>query len=223
MSWHSGTGAEDEEEHSTRFSCSWCWSGHSWRAPGTPSATALRTTASGARKILYYVDPMHPAYKSDKPGIAPDCGMELVPVYEDGSMGGAGGAAGMPPGTVNVSPEKQQLIGVKVATVEKAPGTHTLRVLGRVVPDETRLYRINSATDGWVKKILPRHHRQPGPEGRTAGHLLCARSSSRRCGPTSLACDRWTGSRRAARRPRSSSSRPVPTSRTTGIPSATWG
>src|ERR1039458_7123894 len=31
----------------------------------------------GGRKILYWVDPMHPAYKSDKPGIAPDCGMKL--------------------------------------------------------------------------------------------------------------------------------------------------
>jgi membrane fusion protein, copper/silver efflux system len=27
--------------------------------------------------------------------------------------------------------------------------------LGRVVPDETRLYRINAATDGWVKKMFP--------------------------------------------------------------------
>ncbi len=27
---------------------------------------------------------MHPAYKSDKPGIAPDCGMKLMPVYADG-------------------------------------------------------------------------------------------------------------------------------------------
>ena len=26
---------------------------------------------------------MHPQYKSDKPGIAPDCGMKLVPVYAD--------------------------------------------------------------------------------------------------------------------------------------------
>jgi hypothetical protein len=59
------------------------------------------------------------------------------------------------PGTLNVSPEKQQLIGVKVATVEKCPSSHTLRVLGRVVPDENNIYRINSGTDGWVKKILP--------------------------------------------------------------------
>src|ERR1700681_561480 len=36
----------------------------------------------GSPKVLYWVDPMHPAYKSDKPGKAPDCGMDLVPVYE---------------------------------------------------------------------------------------------------------------------------------------------
>src|SRR5215468_5943372 len=35
------------------------------------------------RKVLYWVDPMHPAYKSDKPGVAPDCGMKLEPVYAD--------------------------------------------------------------------------------------------------------------------------------------------
>src|SRR5450756_1296414 len=39
------------------------------------------TADKGGRKVLYWVDPMHPAYKSDKPGIAPDCGMKLVPVY----------------------------------------------------------------------------------------------------------------------------------------------
>ena len=38
------------------------------------------------RKVLYWVDPMHPAYKSDKPGIAPDCGMKLEPVYADGGQ-----------------------------------------------------------------------------------------------------------------------------------------
>ena len=37
--------------------------------------------AAIGRKPLYWVDPMHPSYKSDKPGIAPDCGMKLVPVY----------------------------------------------------------------------------------------------------------------------------------------------
>ena len=47
-----------------------------------------RTTGGNdpsGRKVLYYIDPMHPSYKSDKPGIAPDCGMKLEPVYADGA------------------------------------------------------------------------------------------------------------------------------------------
>ena len=43
---------------------------------------AGQTTPAG-RKVLYWVDSMHPQYKSDKPGIAPDCGMPLSPVYAD--------------------------------------------------------------------------------------------------------------------------------------------
>ena len=35
------------------------------------------------REVLYWVDPMHPQYKSDQPGKAPDCGMDLVPVYAE--------------------------------------------------------------------------------------------------------------------------------------------
>jgi membrane fusion protein, copper/silver efflux system len=114
------------------------------------------TNAPGARKVLHYVDPMHPAYKSDKPGIAPDCGMELVPVYEDGTMGSSGpSGTSLPPGTVTVSPEKQQLIGVRVAAVEKIAGSQSLRILGRVATDETRIYRINTAVDGWIRDIHP--------------------------------------------------------------------
>src|SRR5437867_8387774 len=37
------------------------------------------------RKVAYWQDPMHPQYRSDKPGKAPDCGMDLVPVYAGGA------------------------------------------------------------------------------------------------------------------------------------------
>src|ERR1700736_147628 len=85
---------------------------------------AVKGSASGeksGRKILYWVDPMHPAYKSDKPGIAPDCGMTLEPVYESGTVPNpAVSNDPQPAGTVQVSVEKQQLIGVKYAVVEAA-------------------------------------------------------------------------------------------------------
>jgi len=42
-----------------------------------------KLSASNEREILYWYDPMHPGYKADKPGKAPDCGMDLVPRYAD--------------------------------------------------------------------------------------------------------------------------------------------
>ena len=106
----------------------------------------------GGRKVLYYIDPMHPTYKSDKPGIAPDCGMKLEPIYADGAGVSAPTETAAAPGTVKISTDRQQLIGVKVATVEKRPVTQTIRMLGRVAVDETRVYRINATIDGWITK-----------------------------------------------------------------------
>ena len=57
------------------------------------------------------------------------------------------------PGAVTISPDRQQLIGVKVAAVEKRPMTYTLRLYGRVVPDETKTYRLNASTDCWIREI----------------------------------------------------------------------
>lgn len=61
----------------------------------------------------------------------------------------------LPPGIVKITPERQQLIGVKIGTVEKRSGLYTIRILGRVAVDETRIYRINATVDGWITKALP--------------------------------------------------------------------
>jgi RND family efflux transporter MFP subunit len=106
--------------------------------------------APGGKKVLYWVDPMHPAYKADKAGIAPDCGMQLEPVYADGSTGDG---KTLPAGAAKVTPERRQMIGVKVGTVERIGGTRTIRTLGRVAVDETRIYRLNAATDGWIREV----------------------------------------------------------------------
>jgi membrane fusion protein, copper/silver efflux system len=114
------------------------------------------STASG-RKVLYYVDPMHPAYKSDKPGIAPDCGMELEPVYADSEPlhTEAHDNDSTVSGAVHISSEKKQIIGVQVVVVEKTSGTHTLRTLGRVALDETRVFRVTTSVDGLVRAAGP--------------------------------------------------------------------
>lgn len=115
------------------------------------SHRSTKPDATSGRTILHYVDPMHPSYTSDKPGIAPDCGMPLVPVYADGKQGTTGVTE--LPGTVQLSPEQQQLIGVKVGQVEMTGGSQNLRLQGRVVPDELRTYVINATIDGWITSI----------------------------------------------------------------------
>ncbi len=124
-------------------------------AAGYWTAHRDSTTSAGAgeRKVLYWVDPMHPSYKSDKPGIAPDCGMQLVPVYADG--GGAASSQGAPtvPGAVQVPADKQQLFGVQVRAIERAAVTRPIRTVGRVIPDEDRTYRMLAAADGWIRSV----------------------------------------------------------------------
>jgi Cu(I)/Ag(I) efflux system membrane fusion protein len=98
---------------------------------------------------------MHPAYRSDRPGTAPDCGMGLEPVYADegGGESGSGGDPGLPFGTLTVSPERQQLIGVRFANVERGAGTRAIRTIGRVVPDESRVNRVSVGVEGWISRV----------------------------------------------------------------------
>ena len=107
------------------------------------------------RRILHYVDPMHPAYTSDKPGIAPDCGMKLVPVYADEAPGAKATAPGadLPMGTINISSEKQQMIGVRYGFPEMTASAGSIRAVGKVAFDETRLTRVHSKVEGWIEKV----------------------------------------------------------------------
>jgi Cu(I)/Ag(I) efflux system membrane fusion protein len=105
---------------------------------------------TAARRVVYYVDPMHPAYRSDKPGIAPDCGMALEPVYQSESRLAN---AFLPRGSVSPNIEKQQLIGVRVEPVAKSSGSRMVRTTGRVSVDDNHVYRLIAATDGWIDSL----------------------------------------------------------------------
>lgn len=113
------------------------------QSPGATSASE----PSGERKILFWYDPMHPAYKSDKPGIAPDCGMQLVPKYADDET------AKMPPGSVRIAPDKQQLIGVRTGTAERQSLVRTVRTTGQLTSDETKLAHVHVKISGYIDKV----------------------------------------------------------------------
>jgi membrane fusion protein, copper/silver efflux system len=106
------------------------------------------SAGSGDRKVLYYVDPMNPSFRSPEPGTAP-CGMPLEPVYADGSPP----TGATPPGTVTVRPDRLQLIGVAREPVRSSTLVHTLRLVGTVAADETRLFRVTAATAGRIREM----------------------------------------------------------------------
>lgn len=114
------------------------------------SQRSVSGKSSRGGRVLYYIDPMHPSYKSAKPGIAPDCGMRLEPVYAPEAAQPQNVADGS---AVTIDPDMQRRMGLEVTVAEKREATHTMRILGRVAADETRVYRLVAGMDGVVREI----------------------------------------------------------------------
>jgi len=102
---------------------------------------------SSEKKPLYWVAPMDANYKRDKPGKSP-MGMDLVPIYEDG-----GSAAGSNPGTIKISPEVINNLGVRTATAKYQPLHSQISTVGYIKYDEELLVHIHPRVDGWIEKL----------------------------------------------------------------------
>ena len=96
------------------------------------------------RKALFYRHPMNPQVTSATPK-KDEMGMDFIPVYEEEAEEVAG--------TVRISPEKIQKIGVKIEEVKKRTLKRTIRTVGRVEHDEARVFNINAKVSGWVEKL----------------------------------------------------------------------
>ena len=60
----------------------------------------------------------------------------------------------MSSGSVNVSPEKQQLVGIRTAVAEIRPLVKKIRTVGIVTYDETQVAQVFSKVDGWIEKLF---------------------------------------------------------------------
>jgi RND family efflux transporter MFP subunit len=128
------------------------FAGYMAHRPSTPPSAFASTSA---KQVLYYTCPMHPHYKSDRPGDAPCCGMRLVAVTAAGLESGSGNASAGVNGSVQIGGARQQLIGVRTGEVKRSPASHLLRVPGRIAVDESRSYRLVASADGWIRSIGP--------------------------------------------------------------------
>lgn len=71
-------------------------------------------------------------------------------------------SAALPPGyaEITVNQDVQQRIGVTVGKVEQTPLTMTVRAVGIVRPDETRVAHVHLKTEGWVEKLFVAYNGQ---------------------------------------------------------------
>lgn len=111
------------------------------KSADAPTGTAA-TTAKG--KVMYWKSPMVPGYRSDQPGKDP-MGMDLVPVY-------AGGLPAGPPGSVAISPQTVQQIGVKTVVIGRRNLNRDVRTVGRIDYDEELVRDVAPKIGGWVEK-----------------------------------------------------------------------
>ena len=54
---------------------------------------------------------------------------------------------------VEISPEQQKLIGVKTVKVDMRPLQKTIRTVGRLEADESKLATVNTKIEGWIEKL----------------------------------------------------------------------
>lgn len=121
------------------------------RGPAGPAASAERAHGpSPAATIASFHCPMHPTYTSDKPGDCPICGMRLVPV-EGASTPPAAAVSGR--AVVSLAPERRQVLGLRSAPVVRGPLARTIRTVGRVVADETRVYHVHARFEAYVERL----------------------------------------------------------------------
>ncbi|MBD3653634.1 efflux RND transporter periplasmic adaptor subunit [Kangiella sp.] len=97
------------------------------------------------KEPLYWVAPMDPNYKRDKPGKSP-MGMDLVPVYEEEQGADS-------PGTVSISPTVENNIAVRTDTVKYGTINQAIKTVGYVQFDEDQLIHIHPRVEGWVEQL----------------------------------------------------------------------
>ena len=104
--------------------------------------------AEKAAQPLYWVAPMDSNYRRDKPGKSP-MGMDLVPVYKD-----ALGAADDGPGTIRISPEVVNNLGVKTHRAVRELWHADIHTVGSVQYDEDKLVHIHPRVEGWIETLF---------------------------------------------------------------------
>ena len=108
------------------------------------NTTSTQTTKA---EPLYWVAPMDPNYRRDKPGKSP-MGMDLVPVYADQDQTNSGR------GVIKIAPNVINNLGVRTALVSRESMQMPIDTVGYVRYNEDSLIHIHPRVEGWVDTLF---------------------------------------------------------------------
>jgi hypothetical protein len=106
-------------------------------------------TPAPAKAKTIYRSTMNPNEVSDSPG-KDSMGMEMVPVEAEEAPK-AMSVSGL--SAVRIPAQKRQLIGIRTSVVERSAFSRSIRAVGTVTVDETRLRHVHTKVDGYVEKL----------------------------------------------------------------------
>ena len=132
--------------------------GREWTAVYQDSAAPPVRAKPDQGKPIYYRNPMglpdtSPVPKKDS------MGMDYTPVY-------AADVAG-PPGSVTISPERVQMLGVRTEIAAMRTMTRAVRAVGTIAVDERRIAVVAPRFEGWIEKLLVSASGDPVRTGQT--------------------------------------------------------
>jgi Cu(I)/Ag(I) efflux system membrane fusion protein len=146
------------------------WFAHQRTADPEPKANAGASQQAGGvvqdasgKQVLYWFDPMYPQQKFDKPGKSPFMDMQLVPKYA-----GDGGEAG----TVSISPQVVQNLGVRTAQAKRGALEQRLEAVGSVAYNERGVVQLQARAAGFVEKLHARAPLDPVRRGAPLVEIL---------------------------------------------------
>lgn len=114
--------------------------------PESGAAVAQAEEQGTEPEILYWVAPMDPNFRRDKPGKSP-MGMDLVPVYAEADEGGSDDEG------FRIDPAVVHNIGVRSERVQVRPLWRRVDATGYIGFDEDRINRLHVRAEGWAENL----------------------------------------------------------------------
>jgi len=134
-----------------------CGAAADWTVPMPTSLAELEGHVEHVHggEIAHYTCSMHPSVQSETPGTCPICSMNLVPVTREE----------LETGVIRVDAQRRQEIGVRTAPVSSRSVEASIRAVGMVTYDETRLSAVSLKYEGWIERLHVEKTGQPVRRG----------------------------------------------------------